>query len=787
VTTVSGIKSLNINDLMINGVAIRPALPADDTLSVTQSVTSKAEASAIATAAAINASTAKTGVTAVPVPVKINGNVTAIGLPDALTLAATADSTVSLYINGRNIPVVMSTTQTEADRRAAVVAAVHANAGLTAVDAVDNGNGGVTLTALDGRNVSIWFDSSKVNAGSFGLGEGTVTHTPEGVTAVVGGNINTTSAATFYASVALQSAKAIKIESGPNGVGEVSLGVQQTPAVAQVSEIQIATPLPTPTITKTDSYIEFSNQGSSALTLNLPVGPDNTLGVFSVSASGVLYRGLGGSTEVIGYKDASLNGTNGAALRFTYLNPANEFYNPVNQHIYALKTASATWTDADAAASASTRLGMNGYLTTVTSQSEQNFIQANAMFGWIGASDEVTEGTWKWVTGPEAGTLFYENSTGLVSSYANWNANEPNNSGGGSGSDYGYLYLNGKWDDGPNVSNSSYVVEYGGPGFGTYTPPAMTNTELESLQSKLTYDSQTTTTDTASVVINGVAITSTGALKNATAMAMALEARVNALINAGTLQNVAVQRFGSTLSVQSTVAGTPFTITGATTNDVSNTISAQTVTDNKTAGTIASTSSNDPSHFAALGFYQGTFGGEVNEANSKMSPPRTGRLAFQVGASEGQRITIDLADFGKGGPITGEITWDADMDPMTPGARIPDPVQGGPSLMGKSLTRTFISSIDAAQDVLKKLDVAMDKVNQTRATMGAVMNRLDHVINNLINVSMNLSGSRSQIEDADYAAASTQLAKTQIMQQASTAILAQANISQQSVLKLLEK
>ena len=257
-------------------------------------------------------------------------------------------------------------------------------------------------------------------------------------------------------------------------------------------------------------------------------------------------------------------------------------------------------------------------------------------------------------------------------------------------------------------------------------------------------------------------------------------------INAGTLQNVVVQRYGNTLNLQSTVPGTAFDLSAASTNYSGNTISAQTVTDNKTAGTMASSSSNAPSHFAALGFYQGTFGGEVNEATSKMSPPRTGRLAFQIGANEGQKITIDLADFGKGGPITGEITWDADMDPMTPGARIPDPVQGGPSLMGKPLTRTFISSIDAAQDVLKKLDVAMDKVNQTRATMGAVMNRLDHVINNLSNVSMNLSASRSQIEDADYAAASTEMAKTQIMQQAATAVLAQANTSQQSVLKLLQ-
>ena len=135
--------------------------------------------------------------------------------------------------------------------------------------------------------------------------------------------------------------------------------------------------------------------------------------------------------------------------------------------------------------------------------------------------------------------------------------------------------------------------------------------------------------------------------------------------------------------------------------------------------------------------------------------------------------------------LASEITWDADMDPLPPGAAIPEAKPGGPSLQGKPLTRTFISSSVAAQDVLKKLDVAMDKVNQTRATMGAVMNRLDHVINNLSNVSMNLSASRSQIEDSDYAAASTEMAKNQIMQQAATAVLAQANTSQQSVLKLL--
>ncbi len=168
------------------------------------------------------------------------------------------------------------------------------------------------------------------------------------------------------------------------------------------------------------------------------------------------------------------------------------------------------------------------------------------------------------------------------------------------------------------------------------------------------------------------------------------------------------------------------------------------------------------SNFSKLGFESGTFGGQSSAA---MDPPRVGRMAFQVGASTKQVITIDLADFGKNGPITSEITGDVDLNVDDRVARI--------------------NTRNGASDILSKLDSVMDRVNATRATMGAVMNRLDHVINNLTNVSMNLSASRSTIEDADYAAASTELAKTQIMQQAATAVLAQANTSQQSVLKLL--
>ena len=173
------------------------------------------------------------------------------------------------------------------------------------------------------------------------------------------------------------------------------------------------------------------------------------------------------------------------------------------------------------------------------------------------------------------------------------------------------------------------------------------------------------------------------------------------------------------------------------------------------------------SHFDALGFREGTYGGVVDKAVSKMTPPNTGRLSFHVGASANQTITIDLADFGKGGPITGAITDDVD-------------------LWDSESRVNRIDSGAAAKAVLEKLDLAMDKVNATRGTMGAVMNRLEHVIDNLMNVSMNSEASRSQIEDADYAAASTELARTQIMQQAGISVLAQANADQQNVLKLLQ-
>jgi flagellin len=101
----------------------------------------------------------------------------------------------------------------------------------------------------------------------------------------------------------------------------------------------------------------------------------------------------------------------------------------------------------------------------------------------------------------------------------------------------------------------------------------------------------------------------------------------------------------------------------------------------------------------------------------------------------------------------------------------------------EALTITSQSNSDTA---IAGLDQAMVKVNEARAEIGAVINRLTYAADNLANVSMNTSESRSRILDTDYAKASAELARTQIISQAATAMLAQANQQPQAVLQLLQ-
>lgn len=109
---------------------------------------------------------------------------------------------------------------------------------------------------------------------------------------------------------------------------------------------------------------------------------------------------------------------------------------------------------------------------------------------------------------------------------------------------------------------------------------------------------------------------------------------------------------------------------------------------------------------------------------------------------------------------------------------------GGES--GQSISNIDISTVDGANKALFAIDNALERISEIRGDLGAISNRLDFTINNLTNVTENLAAARSRIEDADFAKESAALSRAQILQQAGTAMLAQANAQPQQVLSLLQ-
>jgi flagellin len=105
---------------------------------------------------------------------------------------------------------------------------------------------------------------------------------------------------------------------------------------------------------------------------------------------------------------------------------------------------------------------------------------------------------------------------------------------------------------------------------------------------------------------------------------------------------------------------------------------------------------------------------------------------------------------------------------------------------GSSVSSIDISTAAGAQKAIGTIDNALETINSTRGDLGAISNRLDFTVNNLSSVAENASAARSRIEDADFAVESANLSRAQVLQQAGTAMLAQANAAPQQVLSLLQ-
>ncbi len=184
--------------------------------------------------------------------------------------------------------------------------------------------------------------------------------------------------------------------------------------------------------------------------------------------------------------------------RFFSFSIGNANYLPSTGHYYEfIPSIGITWKDAKTAASALSYYGMQGYLATIGSAAESQLAGKQASgAGWIGGTDEAIEGVWKWATGPETGTIFWNgasNGSSAAGQYANWNANEPNNLGN---ENYAHITapgigIRGSWNDLSNTGGASgdyqpkgFIVEYGGmPGDPVLDISASTKISINALLS----------------------------------------------------------------------------------------------------------------------------------------------------------------------------------------------------------------------------------------------------------------------------------------------------------------
>jgi flagellin len=153
-------------------------------------------------------------------------------------------------------------------------------------------------------------------------------------------------------------------------------------------------------------------------------------------------------------------------------------------------------------------------------------------------------------------------------------------------------------------------------------------------------------------------------------------------------------------------------------------------------------------------------------------------------------LAVDmLATTELGAPTTATgavITYTANVVNVNLDGSVSRTVVGADTGALADIQELDITTTPNASDALAALDIGIDTINSARADIGAMINRLTYAVDNLTNVSQYTSASRSTIQDADYAKASSELARTQIIQQAATAVLAQANTQTQTVLKLLQ-
>ena len=349
-----------------------------------------------------------------------------------------------------------------------------------------------------------------------------------------------------------------------------------------------------------------------------------------------------------------------------------------------------------------------------------------------------------------------------------------------------------------NISNktgSDYAVQYTGLRTGTYKADvAQTTSYLRSSASAAPTSAAQGLLNSNSMIINGVAIgqaLSTDDTASDTTATSSVRAS-SAIAIAAAINRSSTQTGVKATATSNVIRGTGFTAASTTASSLY--LNGQTIAVNDTTRNGVLDSIN--SYSGLTGVVASAWGDGI-----------------QLTAADGRNISIgsssDASAFGLTGvtiganssTVSAAVTY---MSQVTLASDTAFTVRSGsngiPNLQalgfregtfggsdnGLKISQVDISSVSGATQALTAIDAAINTVSAAQAKSGAINNRLDIIVNNLSESNQNMMASRSRILDTDYATETTNLAKQQIIQQAATAMLAQANQSSQSILSLLK-
>ncbi len=783
-------QGLSNGDLVINGEAIRSSVAGDDKLSF-----SGKEASAIAKVAAINEASAKTGVTATVAENVVIGS--KIETNTATPLTAVSGS---IKLNGVEIALQGTNNTSEiakAGTRNSVITAINAASGQTGVVAEDGGaNGGVILKAADGRNITIE------------LGTGTTNETLA--------NLGLAKSGTNYAGFTLTAANAstpIKIEGG-NGTGngdianaglKVGSYTAQTAATSSTKAtvgsdvVSIVNAIATDggavtAAPATPGLVTLASTGADAAALNTDLGtlltafaaPANNTGSTSFTAPAAFDATTNGTAvdtflqnlmTAVGGDPLTLTSVNGAAASLTdpevtavrgELAKIVTAYNTNNPSAPAVNAAASSLELNDGMLNTYID-GLNGAAATPTLAAATSTM-ANLYDELSGIEGFTVPSSWA-TGGADAGTTIEDFGLDkLAAAFSSMQEESP-----------AVLATNRGLQDGDLVINGVTIAA------------------SSALDDTSSYTGAASSDGAASAIAIAAAI-------NKASDSTGVKAEVNAteFVGSAPTGTVNTDTQGSTMTL--TLNGVEISLAdqGDYEKNKAAAISAineragetgVTAKDNGVSLTLTAADGRNISMYAESNF-------PVNGDPTGVTTP-TGPGTQETSAANFGLTGLDTVDSvvgavvdAKTGATTvyGTVTLSSskafEVSYGTGGAEgladsglVAGKFGGGED--GQALSEIDISTFEGAQAALTAVDNAIAQVASQRADLGAIQNRMESTVSNLKVTSENLSAANSRIQDADFAAETAELSRTQVLQQAGISILAQANASGQNVLSLL--